>query len=169
MDLLLTISVWLMVFGFHQYFLSTAIFILRKNKDKQKEELLKQEEVLFPSNTRENVMELMRRHKNLFTYPWFFYTPFFLLFVLTILILITLMIVKNGFWWLSIYYLILSINIIWLLKMKKEIINQTTLERLWFIFPTIKYPKKILNIIFQPGWTIIPFIISVIIVHLLKK
>jgi len=174
MDILITISVLLLVFAFHQYFLSTAIFILRKSKSSQLEELTRKTPVneFWPARAKQelpNHWVTSKRFKRFVSLPWFLYAPPFLLFVLAIFIVATGAVVGTGPWWFGIYHLILAVDIVWLLKMKREIIEQTVIERFWLIFPTIRYPKKILNVIFQPCWAVVPFIIMIIVVTMIRK
>ncbi|MFA4818297.1 MAG: hypothetical protein WC621_00455 [Patescibacteria group bacterium] len=173
-NILMNISVLLLIFGLHQNFLSVAIFILRKNKAAQWKELSQKTPMneFVPAETIQKwqghwaTSEKFKRAVNL---PWFLYVFPSFIFVGTIFVVATLMVIKSELWWVGIYHLILVADLIWLLKMKGEVIEQTKIEKFWFIFPTIKFPSKILNIIFQPIWTIAPFIILIVIAALIKK
>ncbi len=173
-DTLMYVSVFLLVFVLHQDCLSGAIFILRKNKIAQGKGLSQKtsmDELVPVEITRkwQGHWTTSKKFKRAVNLQWFIFLFPFFIFVGAIFVVATSAVILGGFWWVGIYHLILIADLIWLLKMKKEVIAQTIIEKFWVIFPTIKYPKKILNIIFQPNWAIIISLIIIIIRAVLIK
>ncbi|OQX71290.1 hypothetical protein B6D52_02050 [Candidatus Parcubacteria bacterium 4484_255] len=177
--LLIDIISWLfpiaLVLALHQYFLSITIFIIQKKKIAQRENILNDyvdfvNLAVAPRLRAKVVNKYVKFYVKLLSFCWVYVLPVVMIFfLLTIFVIISLMVIINGFWWFAIYYFILLIDIIVLVRIDKNILRNTHIDRLWFFFPGICYPKKVLNFVFQPAWLIWIVLLILIISIVFKK
>jgi len=150
LDFLLPISAFGILFAIHQFFISAIFFILRMRKEEVKCAL---------STFSQDKYRMGKEHVSIGS---IFMVCFYGLFLLAIIIVCFFGIFSSKIDEFSIYFVFLVIDVFILMKINKNYLIDTLYGTTGRGLILLKYPKKWMNLFFQPSWSLLFFFIAII-------